>query len=172
MFQKRMDGSVNFYRSWVEYEQGFGNLEDGGEFWFGLDKIHRLTRDSTNNTLRVDLWDFSNSTAHANYSVFSVGNASTQYRLTVDDYTGTAGDSLSYHNNQEFTTKDNDNDLDLNSCAVHWIGAWWFGACFSSHLNGLYREQSAVHAWLGVIWYNWKGSSYSLKATEMKLRRN
>ena len=54
MFQKRLDGSVDFNRSWCDYKHGFGNLN--GEFWLGLDKINRLTW-RTKNKLRVDLSD-------------------------------------------------------------------------------------------------------------------
>ena len=59
MFQKRFDGSVDFYRGWVDYKRGFGNLN--GEFWLGLDKIHRLTV-SSSNKLPVDLEDVSGNT--------------------------------------------------------------------------------------------------------------
>ena len=52
VFQKRQDGSVDFYRGWSDYKRGFGNLN--GEFWLGLDKIHPLTV-SSSNKLRVDL---------------------------------------------------------------------------------------------------------------------
>ena len=52
VIQKRMDGSVNFDRSWCDFKRGFGNLN--GEFWLGLTKINRLTW-RTKNKLRVDL---------------------------------------------------------------------------------------------------------------------
>ncbi|CAG2206717.1 ANGPT2 [Mytilus edulis] len=41
IIQKRYDGSVNFQRSWTEYENGFGNVK--GEYWLGNKHIHRLT---------------------------------------------------------------------------------------------------------------------------------
>ena len=48
MIQERMDGSVNFNRTQEDYKHGFGNLV--GEFWLGLDKINRLTRNKTTTT--------------------------------------------------------------------------------------------------------------------------
>ena len=33
VFQRRMDGSVTFYRDWVSYVNGFNNV--ASEFWLG-----------------------------------------------------------------------------------------------------------------------------------------
>ena len=54
VFQRRMDGTVDFYRNWSDYVKGFGTLD--GEFWLGLSKINRLT--NINSSLYVDLEDF------------------------------------------------------------------------------------------------------------------
>ena len=168
VFQRRQDGSVHFYRNWTDYEDGFGNLT--GEFWLGLGKINRLTKEQSN-TLRVDLGDFDNNTVYAQYTTFSVGNSTTEYNLTVGGYSGTAGDSLAYHNGMKFSTRDNDNDKDSGNCAQYWNGAWWFNICFSSHLNGQYHHNPVIST-NGIVWYDWKGNYYSLMFTEMKTRRN
>ena len=175
VFQRRQDGSVDFFRYWIDYENGFGDLT--GEFWLGLSKIHRLTKEGSN-TLRVDLGDFEGNTAYANYSTFSISDGSTEYMLTVGGYSGTAGDDLNNNlnnlNGMKFSTRDNENDKsgDYN-CADYYNGAWWFNACFRPHLNGrYYTNPTEAAAWHGIIWYDWKGDSYSLKFTEMKTRRN
>ena len=84
MFQKRLDGSVDFYRGWVDYKNGFGNLN--GEFWLGLDKIHRLTK--TKSKLRVDLEDTKGKTAYAEYDMFAVTSERTKYQLSLGTYSG------------------------------------------------------------------------------------
>ena len=171
VFQRRQDGSVDFYKYWTDYENGFGNLT--GEFWLGLGKINRLTKEQSN-TLRVDLGDFDGNTAYAQYTTFSVGNSTTEYTLTVGGYSGTAGNSLGwYHNGMKFTTRDNDNDNSPSfNCVLRYHGGWWFNYCLYSHLNGAYHHNPAIIYDKGIIWNSWKGGGYSLKFTEMKTRRN
>ncbi|XP_042691759.1 ficolin-2-like [Centrocercus urophasianus] len=41
VFQRCLDGSVNFLRDWNSYERGFGNQLM--EFWLGNDNLHFLT---------------------------------------------------------------------------------------------------------------------------------
>ena len=170
VFLRRQDGSVNFDRNWVDYEKGFGSLS--GEFWLGLSKIHRLTPDGQN-SLRVDLGDFESNTAYAQYSEFEILDDAAQYAIVLKDYNGTAGDSLiSAHNIMRFSTKDKDQDIHKEwHCAKLNNGGWWFSGCFSSHLTGLFVPGGSSGNWVGIIWYEWKGSEYSLKFTEMKVRR-
>ena len=169
VFQRRQDGSVDFYRYWTDYENGFGDLT--GEFWLGLSKIHRLTEEGSN-TLRVDLGDFEGNTAYANYSTFSISDGSTEYILTVGGYSGTAGDSMDYHNGMRFTTRDNDNDLRSgNNCAQQYTGAWWYKNGYDSNLNGHYFNTSTSNT-QSINWWRWKFVHTSLKFTEMKTRRN
>ena len=85
MFQKRRDGSVDFYLGWDDYKRGFGKLN--GEFWLGLDKIHRMTSDN-NSMLRVDLEDFDGNTAYAEYDMFGIFSEKDNYKLILGDYTG------------------------------------------------------------------------------------
>ena len=80
VFQKRLDGSVDFNRTWADYKRGFGNLI--GEFWLGLDKIHRLTRNKKENRLRVDLGT-TDKTVHAEYSWFGIANEKAKYQLDL-----------------------------------------------------------------------------------------
>ena len=38
--QRRKDGSVDFNRGWVDYDDGFGSLT--GEFWYGMVSDHYI----------------------------------------------------------------------------------------------------------------------------------
>lgn len=167
VFQRRQDGSVDFYRGWNDYKSGFGQLT--GEFWLGNDKIHRLTG-ARPRSLRVDLEDWTGDRAYAKYGRFAIGDEHALYRLQVGSYSGTAGDSLTTHNlnNMAFSTKDRDNDNKSGgNCAQQSNGAWWYNSCQHSNLNGQYLRKNK--GFTGVRWYHYRGD-LSLKFTEMKLR--
>ena len=85
VFQKRRNGSVDFFRAWDDYKRGFGNLN--GEFWLGLDKIHRLTV-SGDYKQRIDLEDIHGKTAFDEYSFFSVTSERAKYQLSLGRYSG------------------------------------------------------------------------------------
>ena len=86
VFQKRLDGSIDFYLNWSDYKHGFGDLN--GEFWLGNDKIRRLTS-GNNKRLRVDLEDFKGNTAYAEYGMFGVMSENDKYKLILGSYSGT-----------------------------------------------------------------------------------
>ncbi|TRY59560.1 hypothetical protein DNTS_012249 [Danionella cerebrum] len=139
-----------------------------------LRQIHALSIQG-NYELRIDLEDFENSTAFAQYGVFGVGLFSVDpeddgYPLTIADYSGTAGDSLLKHNGMKFTTKDKDNDHSENNCASFYHGAWWYRNCHTSNLNGQYLGGQHTSYADGIEWSSWTGWQYSLKFTEMKIR--
>ncbi|KAK7882048.1 hypothetical protein WMY93_028222 [Mugilogobius chulae] len=169
IIQRRMDGSVNFYRPWDQYVEGFGDAN--GEYWFGLEFMHKITARGRNELL-VEMEDFDGNKASARYSSFSVGPECDQYKLTVSGFTdGGAGDSLTEHNNMKFTTFDNDQDTWPNNCAKSFLGGFWYTACHSTNPNGIYRwgADGTIYA-IGVSWSSWKGNAYSLKSISFKIR--
>uniref|UniRef100_UPI00398F033B tenascin-like isoform X7 n=1 Tax=Pristiophorus japonicus TaxID=55135 RepID=UPI00398F033B len=163
VFQRRVNGKVDFFRNWKNYTNGFGNPSD--EFWLGLENLHKIT--STNHyQLRVDFRDEGDS-AFAVYDRFLISDAKSRYKLHVGEYSGTAGDSLSYHHGRPFSTKDRDNDVAVTNCALSYKGAWWYKNCHRVNLNGRYGVVSHSQ---GINWYHWKGHEHSIEFVEMKLR--
>ncbi|XP_053908103.1 tenascin-X-like [Cuculus canorus] len=163
VFQRRRDGSTEFWRGWDEYERGFGNVT--GEFWLGNAALHALTA-SAPHELRVDLRT-PNASAFAHYRDFAVLGPQHQYSLQLGAYSGTAGDALSYHAGSPFSTRDRDPRRRPRPCAVAYTGAWWYRNCHYANLNGRYGVTTGHQ---GVHWFPWKGFEFSIPFTEMKLR--
>ncbi|XP_071837009.1 fibrinogen-like protein A isoform X2 [Apostichopus japonicus] len=162
VFQRRVDGSEDFYLGWNSYKQGFGNLNIN--FWLGNDKLYYLTN-QRRYEIRIDLVNRYGAPYYAKFDFFRTNDESDNYRLSgVGTYSGTAGDALSYHLNQQFTTKDRDNDVHSSyNCAVYYDGAWWYKSCYYSNLNGIYGNQY-------LYWYYLPGTYYYVQFTEMKIR--
>ena len=92
VIQKRLDGSVDFNLGWADYKRGFGNLN--GEFWLGLDKMQRLTKEGRNR-IRVELTDTKGKTEYADYDMFAVASERAKYQLSLGTYSG-EGMKLNY----------------------------------------------------------------------------
>ncbi|XP_041090405.1 ficolin-1-A-like isoform X1 [Polyodon spathula] len=167
VFQRRMDGSVDFFQDWNSYKRGFGYKQT--EFWLGNENIHLLTTGF--HELRIDLEDFERVKTFAKYESFHILDESENYKLLLGKFTsGTAGDSLTHHNNMPFSTKDH--DLTGRQCPEVYKAAWWYNnkSCHQSNLNGLYKNGSHESFADGINWYLGKGYHYSYKYADMKIR--
>lgn len=89
--------------------------------------------------LYVKITDKSSTSFFAKYKNFIVLSEDFKYQLHISNYLyGTAGDSLSPHNNMKFTTKDQDNDMwnDMN-CATRYSerGGWWHNGRYDAVIS-------------------------------------
>ncbi|KAM9330122.1 fibrinogen gamma chain [Gastrophryne carolinensis] len=193
VIQRRLDGSVDFNKNWVQYKEGFGYFspKDTTEFWLGLEKIHLLSTQSTiPNVLRIEIEDWNGQKSVADYSTFRLGSEKDNYRLTYAYFLGgEAGDAFdgydfgddpsdkfyTSHNGMQFSTHDKDNDKFEGNCAEQDGSGWWMNRCHAGHLNGKYYQggtysEADTNGYdNGIIWATKYSRWYSLKATSMKI---
>uniref|UniRef100_A0A673XW64 Tenascin Cb n=1 Tax=Salmo trutta TaxID=8032 RepID=A0A673XW64_SALTR len=163
VFVRRQSGKLEFFRNWRNYTAGFGDMND--EFWLGLSNLHKITV-AGQYELRVDLRD-KGEVAYAQYDKFSVSDPRSRYKVHVGGYSGTAGDSMTYHHGRPFSTYDHDNDIAVTNCALSYKGAFWYKNCHRVNLMGRYGDDSHSK---GVNWFHWKGHEHSIEFAEMKIR--
>ncbi|XP_055586178.1 microfibril-associated glycoprotein 4-like [Uranotaenia lowii] len=173
VIQNRFNGSVHFYRGWKDYENGFGDWR--GEFWLGLNSIHRITY-SQPYELLIQLGDESDKISYARYTYFVISGPEDSYTLKhLGKYSGTTGDSLNPHKNYPFSTMDRDNRKTKcknhkKNCAVEFQGAWWYDCCHYSNLNGLYLVGKQKEYATSICWMTFKGYYYGFKTSRMMIR--
>ena len=161
--QRRQDGSIDFNRTWVEYEDGFGKLT--GEFWYGLRALHCLTGQG-GWEMRMDIKLANGTNILLQYERFKVASAKDNYKLTVGGFQGTTTDPMAYHNQRNFSTKDNDNDNSRYNCALAYglkepVGGWWYRSCRNIAPNIIYNHYEGVY-----LNYQWHVFSF----IEIKIR--
>ena len=186
---RRLDSSLpSFNRTWQEYRNGFGCLNDS--FWLGLQKIknivnHKLPGCSkTVHQLYVGLERYHPNTPEyksAFYNVFSIGDESTNYALNIDIVSGVssydtslsnAGDALGAHSGLQFSAYDQDNDISSGHCAETGGGGWWYRNCIDSHLTGMFYSNGYMPspAYDGIIWEGFSLEQESLNRAVMATR--
>lgn len=124
VIQRRIDGSVDFNKNWLDYRNGFGVVS--GEFWLGLEKLHRLTT-TRRYELYIQVVDLLDDVYNYRYDRFEIGSEAEKYILkSLGKYTGEGYDCLRRNLGIAFTTPDQDND---NYCshnlAIIYGGGWW-----------------------------------------------
>ena len=171
VIQRRVAGGTeNFTRPWKDYEEGFGCKN--GEFWYGLRNIHCLTsREDVE--LRIDMKAENGTNLTWTYQLFQVAGPEDKYRLQIGSGVGRGPDSMVYHNGNQFSTYDQDNDkAGVRNCAAYFKGGWWYNACYYSNLNGPHAQPPASEGGnhnSRLLW--WDGSSFLyVPYTEMKIR--
>ncbi|KAJ8047593.1 Fibrinogen-like protein A [Holothuria leucospilota] len=166
VFQRRLDGSVNFHRNWRDYKNGFGFLRT--EFWLGNEKLAYMTAQA-DYELRIDLKNRNYDPYYAVYSNFRIGEERMHYKLILGiHFIGNASNPLTTHNKYFFTTYDADHDIhDTVNCANKEGGGWWFIRCDVCNLNGDYDDVLDTG---GIDWDGLQGGRLQLKGSEMKIR--
>ncbi|PIK61775.1 putative fibrinogen-like protein 1 [Apostichopus japonicus] len=87
VFQRCVNGSVDFNRNWTSYKDGFGQLDH--EFWLGNEKLHYLTKEPGTYRLRIDLVSNSGTTYHACYKEINIKEEGEKYELHASGFHGT-----------------------------------------------------------------------------------
>ena len=99
IIQKRFDGSIDFYRNWTEYKEGFCDVNC--EYWLG-NGIHQMTSNASY-MLKIVMKDWAKATKYAMYDTFTLAEEADGYRLTIQGFSGDAGDSMkSMHNGLQY----------------------------------------------------------------------
>ncbi|XP_021350139.1 fibrinogen-like protein A [Mizuhopecten yessoensis] len=164
----RYDGSVDFYKTWNEYKNGFGSLT--GEFWLGFENLRLLL--AQNMKLRIEMEGWSTPRKHVEYTTFNVSDEATKYTLTIGGYSTPDGlfNALNAHNGWPFSTRDNDNDGFSGDCTSSAHGGWWYEACFDCNLFGNYTSNNGYSAMLWKYFYPTDTSLTAIKTLRLMLK--
>ena len=168
VFQRRMNGTIDFFRNWADFRNGFGDVF--GEHWLGNENIHLLTNTTKRSKLLINM-NLSyvrgpTKQVWAKYNVFYIDGEDQKYKLRIGGFSGNTSDQMSRDSGAKFSTKDQDNDsFGYGNCATEQYygkNAWWAKACTYATLN------AAVH---NRIKWN-VNYQRSVTFSEMKIRRN
>ena len=180
LFLRNKYGNISFNKGWVDYKNGFGHLDY--DFWIGNDFLFKMTtlynlHESNTTQLYISLVDKANAIFYIKYNNFAVFSENEKYKLHVSGHMyGTAGDSLAYHNNMKFTTKDQDNDKHPSAncaVAVNSIGGWWYNYCLEAQLSSTFKDtyDAKRHAYTpGPVWKKVHNNVDPLKSAIMMFR--
>ncbi|KAL7731443.1 hypothetical protein ACLKA6_010597 [Drosophila palustris] len=160
VMQRRVDGITDFEKDLKHYYDGFG--ENKGDFWLGLERIHKITSHQRNE-LYIHMVDFDGKTHYAKYDNFVVGSKDEKYLLkSLGKYSGNANDVMRLNENRVFAVG-----------IKNYKNGWWWceQATPSCNLNGRYSKVM-VNNWEHLFWglKSWGNNANFLKSVQMLIR--
>ncbi|PIK55700.1 putative ficolin-2-like [Apostichopus japonicus] len=112
VFQRRIDGSIDFYRNWNDYTKVLVSFIEN----FGSEMRNFFLTNQNDYSLRVDVTDIHGNSYFAKYELFRISDENGKYRLVnIDDY-------------------------DSSSTTERHKGAWWFGELNDDVASGCVTE--------------------------------
>ena len=76
---------------------------------------------------------------------------------------------MARHNDYQFSTRDEDNDVYGGNCASIYLGGWWYDACYTAHLTGPHVTPAGADQNAKLYWYS-KGVYTYYPNVEMMVR--
>ena len=180
-FQRRFDGSVEFKsRGWSDFKNGFG--DPYGEYYLGNEMLHLLTT-AEDHDYRVMATTFT--TNERNSKLIRnvvITDEADKYRIRFE-LSSIESNGIGYGErmqNYQFSTHDQDNDVNAGGNCAQAYGAWWHEDCHNDNMNGEYKDKlnyqkaTASISWVndgeGIIWRHWKNLGESLKTSMLMIR--
>ena len=168
IYQRRVDGSVDFERNWTSYKQGFGIIgDDTTEMWMGNENVFQMLQayGGIECELRIEATSFDGDSCWATCYPFQMRPELSKYSMTwdtVDESMPGLRTSLDHHKNLAFSS--------LQSCVSNFKGGWWFFGCggASWFFNGVYVPRKVMSV-TSIIWHGFKGLT-SLPKSRMMFR--
>ncbi|XP_046557423.1 fibrinogen-like protein 1 [Haliotis rubra] len=143
---------VDFARPWEEYKHGFGDLEENGNYWAGLEMLHRVTTNRDHKFVVMAYFQDYGSLHWRQhfYNVFKAYGEGELYKFTYSSSSPNIWDT----NNRQlmdglvnsigipFSTYDNDNSG--SNCPNISQSGWWFNGCYTYNPTGQPQPLSVV----------------------------
>ena len=108
--------------------------------------------------LRIDLRKANGEGITWVYKTFRVDGSADKYRLHIGEGEGPGGDGMAFHNNQQFSTRDEDNDANSSgNCASSYLAGWWYNNCYHAQLTGPHVAPAGAHS---IAHLRWRGTYY------------
>uniref|UniRef100_A0A8D8C852 Angiopoietin-related protein 6 n=4 Tax=Culex pipiens TaxID=7175 RepID=A0A8D8C852_CULPI len=149
VIQRRSSGGLgaeSFNRSWADYRNGFGSLD--GDHWWGLEKVHLLTKGHVHELL-VEVTDGFWGIQWAKWNRFQLGSEMKRYEIVLLEGCSGNGTCYGLEKGEPFNTFDRSSSESCEEMVRE--GGWWLKSFCRSNLNAIIRSSNQES---NMIWHH------------------